>query len=166
MFKRTVTINGISKSVAMTGWRYGYLATPHKDLVKAMIKFQGQVTSNVNSITQYAAIAALEGKADEDMEIMRVQFEKRRNIAIEQFNAIDGLSCVKPDGAFYLFVNIKNITSDSMDFSAKLLEKEGVAVVPGLAFGTEGYFRFSFATDLESIEEGIRRIKKFISENY
>ncbi|WP_072680870.1 pyridoxal phosphate-dependent aminotransferase [Arcobacter sp. LA11] len=166
MYQRTITINGISKSVAMTGWRYGYLATPHKDLVKAMIKFQGQVTSNVNSITQYAAIAALEGKADEDMEIMRVEFEKRRNIAMEQFNAISGLSCVKPDGAFYLFVNIKDITNDSMDFCAKLLEKEGVAVVPGLAFGTEGYFRFSFATDLESIEEGIRRIKKFVSENY
>ncbi len=166
MYNRTVTINGISKSVAMTGWRYGYLATPHKDLVKAMIKFQGQVTSNVNSITQYAAIAALEGKADEDMEIMRVEFEKRRDIAMEQFNAISGLSCVKPDGAFYLFVNIKDITNDSLKFCADLLEKEGVAVVPGLAFGTEGYFRFSFATDLESIEEGIRRIKKFVSENY
>ncbi len=166
MFNRTVTINGISKSVAMTGWRYGYIATPHNDLIKAMIKFQGQVTSNVNSITQYAAIAALEGKADKDMEIMRVEFEKRRNIAIEQFNAIDGISCVEPHGAFYLFVNIKGITNDSMKFSSELLEKEGVAVVPGLAFGTEGYFRFSFATDLESIEEGIRRIKKFANENY
>jgi aspartate aminotransferase len=166
MFNRTVTINGISKSVAMTGWRYGYIATPHVALVKAMVKFQGQVTSNVNSITQHAAIAALEGKADEDMEIMRVEFEKRRNVAMEQFNAIDGISCVKPDGAFYLFVNIKNVTNDSMDFCSKLLEKEGVAVVPGLAFGTEGYFRFSFATDLESIEEGIRRVKKFVSENY
>lgn len=166
MYQRTVTINGISKSVAMTGWRYGYLATPHTDLVKTMIKFQGQVTSNVNSITQYAAIPALEGKADKDMEIMRVEFEKRRNVAMEQFNAIDGLSSVKPDGAFYLFINIKGVTNDSMDFSAKLLEQQGVAVVPGLAFGTEGYFRFSFATDLESIEEGIRRIKKFVSENY
>ncbi|MCP4969242.1 MAG: pyridoxal phosphate-dependent aminotransferase [Arcobacter sp.] len=166
MFNRTVTINGISKSVAMTGWRYGYIATPHNDLIKAMIKFQGQVTSNVNSITQYAAIAALEGKADKDMEIMRVEFEKRRNVAIEQFNAIDGISCVEPHGAFYLFVNIKGITNDSMKFSSELLEKEGVAVVPGLAFGTEGYFRFSFATDLESIEEGIRRIKKFANENY
>ncbi len=166
MFKRTVTINGLSKSVAMTGWRFGYLATPHKDLVKAMIKLQGQCTSNINSITQHASILALEGKADDTIAMMRGEFEKRRDVAIEKFNAIEGISCVKPDGAFYLFVNIKGVTSDSMKFCADLLEKEGVAVVPGLAFGTEGYFRFSFATDLTSIEEGIRRIEKFVKENY
>lgn len=166
MFKRTVTINGISKAVAMTGWRYGYIATPHKDLIKAMIKLQGQVTSNVNSVTLQAAITALDGSADDDIEKMRVEFEKRRDVAIEQFNAIPGITCVKPDGAFYLFVNIKGVDSDSMKFSAELLEKEGVAVVPGLAFGTEGYFRFSFATDLATIEEGIRRIKKFVETNY
>ena len=166
MFKRTVTINGLSKSVAMTGWRFGYLATPHKDLVKAMIKLQGQCTSNINSITQHASILALEGHADETINMMRVEFEKRRDVAIEQFNAIEGISCIKPEGAFYLFVNIKGVTSDSMKFCADLLEKEGVAVVPGLAFGTEGYFRFSFATDLESIQEGIRRIEKFVKETY
>ncbi|MGB0990157.1 MAG: pyridoxal phosphate-dependent aminotransferase [Halarcobacter sp.] len=166
MFQRTVTINGISKAVAMTGWRFGYLATPNVELVKNMTKLQGQVTSNVNSITQYAAIPALEGEADETMEIMRKEFEKRRNVAVESFNAINGISCVVPQGAFYLFVNIKEIGGDSMKFSADLLEKEGVAVVPGLAFGTEGYFRFSFATDLATIEEGIRRIKKFVEENY
>lgn len=166
MFQRTITINGLSKSVAMTGWRFGYLATPHKALVKAMIKLQGQCTSNINSITQHASILALEGGADETINMMRVEFEKRRDVAIEQFNAIDGLSCVKPDGAFYLFVNIKGVTNDSMKFCSELLEKEGVAIVPGLAFGTEGYFRFSFATDLESIQEGIRRIEKFVKENY
>lgn len=166
MFKRTVTINGLSKSVAMTGWRFGYLATPHRDLVKAMIKLQGQCTSNVNSVTQYAAIDALEGKADATIEMMRAEFEKRRDVAIAQFNAIEGLSCVKPDGAFYLFVNIKGVTNDSMKFCADLMEKEGVALVPGLAFGTEGYFRFSFATDLASIEEGISRIARFVKENY
>ncbi len=166
MFKRTVTINGISKAVAMTGWRYGYIATPHKDLVKAMTKLQGQVTSNVNSITLHAAVAALDGSADADIEIMRKEFEKRRDVAYEQFNAIKGLSCVKPDGAFYFFVNIKEVDPDSMKFVADLLEQEGVAVVPGLAFGTEGYFRFSFATDLASIEEGIRRIKNFVENNY
>ncbi|WP_428023166.1 pyridoxal phosphate-dependent aminotransferase [Arcobacter sp.] len=166
MFKRTVTINGLSKAVAMTGWRFGYLATPHKDLVKAMIKLQGQVTSNVNSITQYAAITALEGIADETIEIMRKEFEKRRDIAVEKFNAIKGISCFSPDGAFYLFINIKELTNDSMKFCSDLLEKEGVAVVPGLAFGTEGYFRFSFATDLDSILKGIARIEKFVNENY
>ncbi|WP_417333474.1 pyridoxal phosphate-dependent aminotransferase [Halarcobacter sp.] len=166
MFQRTVTINGISKAVAMTGWRYGYIATPHKALVKAMTKLQGQVTSNVNSVTLQAAVAALDGSADADIEVMRKEFEKRRNVAVESFNAIKGISCVVPQGAFYLFVNIKEIGGDSMKFSADLLEKEGVAVVPGLAFGTEGYFRFSFATDLATIEEGIRRVKKFVEENY
>lgn len=162
MFQRTVTINGISKAVAMTGWRYGYIASPKKELVKAMIKLQGQVTSNVNSVTLQAAVTALDGSADADIEKMRVQFEKRRNIAVESFNNIKGVTCVVPDGAFYLFVNIKEITDDSLKFAADLLEEKGVAVVPGDAFGIKGYFRFSFATDLESIEEGIRRIKDFI----
>ncbi len=162
MYMRTVTINGLSKSVAMTGWRFGYLATPKTELVKGMIKLQGQVTSNVNSITQYAAIPALEGKADETMEIMRKEFEKRRNVAVKSFNAIKGLSCFNPDGAFYLFINIQGFTKDSMKFCADLLEEKGVALVPGLAFGTEGYVRFSFATDLETIEEGIKRIKEFV----
>ena len=162
MYLRTVTINGISKAVAMTGWRFGYIATPKTEIIKAMIKLQGQVTSNVNSITQHAAITALEGHADADIETMRKAFEERRNVAIESFNAIEGLSCVKPQGAFYIFVNIKNVTGDSVKFCEELLEDKGVAVVPGLAFGTEGYFRFSFATDLASIEEGIRRIKEFV----
>ncbi len=165
MYQRTVTINGLSKSVAMTGWRFGYLASPNKELIKAMVKLQGQVTSNINSITQHAAIVALEGKADEDIEMMRVQFEKRKNYGIKAINDIKGLSCVEPDGAFYLFVNMKEVSNDSMKFCADLLEQKGVAVVPGLAFGSEGYFRVSFATDLESIKEGINRIKDFV-ENY
>lgn len=165
MFQRTVTINGISKAVAMTGWRYGYLATPNKLLVKTMIKLQGQVTSNVNSITLQAAVAALDGSADADIEIMRQAFQKRRDMVIAGFNAIKGLSCVNPDGAFYAFVNIKEIQNDSMKFAADLLEQEGVAIVPGLAFGTEGYFRFSFATDEATIQEGIARIKRFVEKS-
>ena len=152
MFKRTVTINGLSKAVAMTGWRFGYIATPDAALAKALTKLQGQVTSNINTMTQYAAIPALEGDADETIEMMRVEFEKRKNYAVQAFNDIKGLSCVEPDGAFYLFVNIKNVTPDSMKFCADLLEEKGVALVPGLAFGTEGYVRFSFATDLETIK--------------
>ncbi|RXI43659.1 aspartate aminotransferase [Malaciobacter mytili] len=165
MYQRTVTINGLSKAVAMTGWRFGYIATPKIEIVKAMIKLQGQVTSNINSITQYAAIPALNGDADADIEKMRVEFEKRRNVAVKAINEIKGLSCVKPKGAFYLFINIKEITNNSVTFCEQLLEQEGVAVVPGLAFGMEGYFRFSFATDLESIEKGIARIKKFVEKN-
>lgn len=162
MFNRTVTINGLSKAVAMTGWRFGYIATPNVALAKALTKLQGQVTSNVNTMTQYAAIPALEGKANKDIEMMRVEFEKRKNIAVKSFNEIKGLSTIDPDGAFYLFVNIKEVSNDSMKFCAELLEQKGVALVPGLAFGSEGYFRFSFATDLASIQEGIKRIKEFV----
>ncbi|MDD3055655.1 MAG: pyridoxal phosphate-dependent aminotransferase [Aliarcobacter sp.] len=162
MYNRTVTINGLSKAVAMTGWRFGYIATPNVALAKALTKLQGQVTSNVNTMTQYAAIPALEGEADKDIEMMRIEFEKRKNIAVKSFNEIKGLSTIDPDGAFYLFVNIKEVSNDSMKFCAELLEQKGVALVPGLAFGSEGYFRFSFATDLATIQEGIKRIKEFV----
>jgi aspartate aminotransferase len=162
MYNRTVTINGLSKAVAMTGWRFGYLATPDIKLAKALTKLQGQVTSNINSITQYAAIPALEGDADADIEMMRVEFEKRKNIVVKSFNDIKGLSTTDPDGAFYVFVNIKEVSNDSVKFCSDLLEQKGVALVPGLAFGTEGYIRFSFATDLATIQEGIKRIKEFV----
>ena len=162
MFKRTVTINGLSKAVAMTGWRFGYLASPDVKLVKALTKLQGQVTSNINTMTQYAAIPALNGDADADIEMMRAAFEERKNIVVKSFNEIKGLSTIDPDGAFYAFVNIKAVTNDSMKFCADLLEQKGVALVPGLAFGTEGYVRFSFATDLATIQEGIKRIKEFV----
>ena len=162
MYDRTITINGLSKSVAMTGWRFGYLASGNKELIDAINKLQSQSTSNINSITQYAAITALNGDVDNDIETMRVEFEKRRNLACELLNKIDGLSVVKPSGAFYLFVNIKEVSNDSMKFCAELLEQKGVALVPGLAFGSEGYFRFSFATDLATIQEGIKRIKEFV----
>jgi aspartate aminotransferase len=162
MFNRTITVNGLSKSVAMTGWRFGYLASPNKELVQAMVKLQGQSTSNINSITQYAAITALKGKANDDIETMRVEFEKRRNLACDMFNAIDGLSVVRPNGAFYLYVNIKDVEQDSMKFCKELLENVGVAVVPGLGFGLDGYFRFSFATSEATIIDGINRIEKFV----
>jgi len=165
MFNRTITVNGLSKSVAMTGWRFGYLATPHKNLVKAIIKLQSQSTSNINSITQHAAIAAMSGTINEDIEYMRKEFEKRRDIAVELINNINGLSVFKPQGAFYLFVNIKEVESNSLKFCKDLLEKANVAVVPGVGFGSEGYFRFSFATDEKSIVEGIKRIEKFV-KNY
>lgn len=163
MFQRTITINGLSKSVAMTGWRFGYLATPKLELVKAMKKLQSQSTSNVNSVTQVAAIAGLDGRSDADIEKMRIAFEARSRETADLFNAIDGLSVVKPDGAFYLFVNHKQITHDSMHFAKGLLEQEGVAIVPGLGFGLDGYFRFSFATDMATIKEGISRIERFVN---
>ena len=162
MYNRTITVNGLSKSVAMTGWRMGYLATPKTELVKKMISLQSQSTSNINSITQYASIPALLGEVDDEIEKMRQAFESRAAEAVKLFNQIEGLSVSKPDGAFYLFVNIKDISMDSMKFCEDLLESFGVALVPGVAFGSEGYFRFSFATNMVTIQEGIRRIDKFV----
>jgi len=162
MYQRTVTINGLSKSVAMTGWRFGYLASPNQKLISAMNKLQSQSTSNINSITQKAAIPALLGEVDEEIEQMRRAFEGRAEEAVKLFNDIDGLSVLKPQGAFYLFVNIKDISNDSIEFCKELLQATGVAVVPGIGFGAEGYFRFSFATDITTIREGIRRIAKFV----
>jgi len=162
MYQRTVTINGLSKSVAMTGWRFGYLATPNQELISAMNKLQSQSTSNINSITQKAAIPALNGAVDEEIDQMRRAFEGRAEEAVKLFNEINGLSVLKPQGAFYLFVNIKDISNDSIEFCKELLQATGVAVVPGIGFGAEGYFRFSFATDITTIREGIRRIEKFI----
>lgn len=162
MYQRTVTINGLSKSVAMTGWRFGYLATPNKALINAMDDLQSQSTSNINSITQKAAIPALLGEVDTEIEQMRRAFEGRAEEAVKLFNDINGLSVLKPQGAFYLFVNIKDISNDSIEFCKELLQETGVAVVPGIGFGSEGYFRFSFATDITTIREGIRRIEKFV----
>ncbi len=163
MYQRTITINGLSKSVAMTGWRFGYMAAANTEIIQATKKLQSQSTSNINSITQKAAIVGLNGDADADIEAMRVQFKARRDEAVKLFNEIDGLSVLSPSGAFYLFVNIKEVSNDSMQFCKELLESEGVAVVPGVGFGSEGYFRFSFATDIESIREGIKRIAAFVA---
>ena len=164
MFQRTITINGLSKSAAMTGWRFGYMASANTELIDVMNKLQSQSTSNINSMTQDAAIVGLDGTIDKEVEEMRVAFEERCNEAVQLFNAVDGLSVVKPNGAFYLFVNIKEVSNDSMQFCKDLLEDQGVAVVPGVGFGSEGYFRFSFATDIDTIREGVRRIEAFIQK--
>lgn len=164
MYQRTITVNGLSKSVAMTGWRFGYLASASKTLISKMNALQSHSTSNINSITQKAAIVALEGKVDEEIETMRKAFEARAEEAAMLLNDIPGLGVRKPEGAFYLFVNITDITEDSMAFCKSLLTEYGVAVVPGIAFGSDGYFRFSFATDIVTIREGIRRIAKFVKQ--
>jgi aspartate aminotransferase len=148
----------------MTGWRFGYMAAADTKLIKATKKLQSQSTSNINSITQMAAIAGLDGSADADIAMMREAFIERRDKALELINNIDGLSVVKPDGAFYLFVNIQKVSNDSMTFAKDLLSNKGVAVVPGVAFGSEGYFRMSFAADINTICEGISRIEEFVKE--
>ncbi|MGZ5209047.1 MAG: pyridoxal phosphate-dependent aminotransferase [Sulfuricurvum sp.] len=163
MFERTITINGLSKSVAMTGWRFGYMAAAKTEIIQATKKLQSQSTSNINSITQKAAIVGLNGEADSEIESMRQAFKARRDEAVKLINEIDGLSVLSPAGAFYLFVNIKEVTNDSMTFCKELLEEQGVAVIPGIGFGSDGYFRFSFATDIESIRAGIKRIATFVA---
>lgn len=163
--QRTVTINGLSKCGAMPGWRFGYMASKLKELNTAVKKLQGQSTSNICSITQYAAIPALLGEADKDIERMRLEFQKRRDKALALLSEIKGLRPYRPEGAFYLFINIKELEQDSMKFCQRLLQEQKVAVVPGIGFGMDGYFRFSYATSLDNIIKGIERIKIFV-QNY
>ncbi len=160
--KRTITINGLSKSFAMTGWRVGYAATKDKELVKLMNNLQSQSTANINSIAQRASIPALSGDCNIDAENFIQAFQNRRNLAHKLINEIKSLEVRLPQGAFYLFINIKAVNSDSMAFCKDLLEKQGVALVPGIAFGVEGYARFSFACGEEQIVEGIKRIESYV----
>ena len=162
MFKRTITINGLSKCGAMPGWRFGYMASVMPELNAAVKKLQSQSTSNISSIVQAGAIAGLLGKADEDVAMMRSEFIKRRDVACEMINSIDGLSVLKPEGAFYLFINCSKIEPDSMKFCRRLLEEAKVACVPGVGFGMDGYFRLSFATSMDNIKKGIERIGEFV----
>ncbi|MDR3347517.1 MAG: pyridoxal phosphate-dependent aminotransferase, partial [Helicobacteraceae bacterium] len=161
MFRRTITVNGLSKSVAMTGWRLGYLATADEQIAKAVTKLQSQSTTNASSIVQKAAIAALDGRADADIENMCRIFSNRRKLALELCANIDCLSAITPYGAFYLFISCEQVENDSMKFCMKLLEEGGVAAVPGVGFEQEGYFRISFAADEATIREGMARIENF-----
>lgn len=164
--ERTIVVNGLSKSHSMTGWRIGYAAGP-ADIIKAMTNLQSQSTSNPTSIAQKAAVAALKGPQD-CVEEMRKEFEKRRNYIVNELNNIIGISCKMPQGAFYVFPNVKQILGkkiesveikSSMDLSIYLLEKAQVALVPGSAFGAEGYIRISYATSMENLSKGIERIR-------
>jgi aspartate aminotransferase len=173
----TIVINGVSKSYAMTGWRIGYAAANPK-VAKAMADIQSHETSNPNSIAQKASVVALAGD-QEPVDMMIKEFGRRRNAMVEKINAIPGLSCRQPDGAFYVMMNISKILgksfegqvlTDSMVFADTLLEKAKVAVTAGAAFGPEGvevldsFVRMSYATDMESIIEGVNRIKDFVEK--
>ena len=168
---QTFMVNGMSKAYAMTGWRIGYVAGP-RDVITAMASFQSQATSNPNSIAQYAALKALTGDQS-CVDEMVVEFQKRRDVMVERINAIPGLSCLKPQGAFYIMMNIKQllgkkyngrVLEGSMDFAELLLAEKQTAVVPGIAFEAEGYCRLSYATSLEQINKGLDRIEAFVSE--
>ena len=163
MLNRTITINGLSKAVAMTGWRMGYAASKDKTLIKMLNNLQSQSTSNINSITQKASVFGLNGDAKMDIDNFVSAFNIRRDLAYKLINDIKLLNVKLPQGAFYLFINIKKVNSDSMAFCKDLLQKEGVALVPGVAFGMDGYARFSFACSEEQIKSGITRIDRYIA---
>jgi aspartate aminotransferase len=162
---RTLTMNGVSKSYAMTGWRIGYAAGP-KDIIKAIGKIQSQSTSNPSSISQAAAVEALNGNQSFIKKRSKA-FKERRNFVVKSLNAINGISCLTPNGAFYVFPSCKGLLNKKTglktdtDFVQKLLEKSNVAVVQGSAFGLDGYFRISYATSMQNLKKAMERIRFF-----
>lgn len=169
--ERTIVVNGLSKSHSMTGWRIGF-AAGHRDVIKAMTKIQSQSTSNPTSIAQKAAVEALNGPQD-FFPPMLAEFDKRRKYMVERLNKMEGVTCVKPVGAFYTFPNVsahygkkfngREINS-SLDLSAYFLEEASVAAVPGIAFGDDRYIRLSYAISLENIEKGLDRIESALNK--
>ena len=167
---RILTVNGVSKSYCMTGWRIGYAAGPSL-LIKAMIKIQGQSTSNPSSISQYAALAGISG-SKEFLDPCLNAFDERRHFVVDKLNSIEGISCILPEGAFYAYPNVsgligkktKNgkILNNDAEIVEWLLESAEVAAVPGVAFGLEPYFRVSYATRLDVLIEAMNRIEKAV----
>ena len=159
----TITVNAVSKTYAMTGWRIGYCAAD-KAIIKQMSKIQGQSPSNPCSIAQWAAVEAMNGDQG-SVELMRNEYEKRRDYVYKRLTAIDGIECGLPEGAFYAFPKISGLfggrVNSSDDFSRELLEKYYVAVVPGSGFGDDDYIRISYATSMDKIVDGMDRIEKF-----
>lgn len=167
--KRTIIVNGVSKTYAMTGWRIGYTASA-PEIAKAMSNVQSHATSNPNSIAQVAAVAALDGPQDE-VPKMRAAFKERRDYMVERINSIDGVSCLEPHGAFYVMMNMKSLIGKELyghtitgsdDFADLFLEKQLVAVVPGSGFMAEGYVRWSYATSMDNIKRGLDRLEAFL----
>lgn len=160
IFDRTLISSGFAKAYSMTGWRIGYLAGPI-ELIKATSTIQGHSTSNVCTFAQYGAISALES-SQESVEKMRQAFAQRRQVIFELLDAVPGISCIKPDGAFYMFVNISKTGMNSLEFCDAFLEQQQVAVIPGIAFGADDHIRLSYATDLGTIKKAVERLDKFV----
>ncbi len=161
VFARTITVNGFSKAYAMTGWRLGYAAGP-QPIIDAANVVQSHSLSNVTTFAQYGAIAALEGDQT-PVEQMRQAFAQRRDVIYDGLASIPGISCVRPDGAFYVFPSIAATGLDSLTFTQRFLDEEHVAVVPGRSFGSDQHIRFSYATDLATIEKGVERLRRFVA---
>ncbi|HLC64784.1 MAG TPA: pyridoxal phosphate-dependent aminotransferase [Candidatus Nanoarchaeia archaeon] len=157
--KLTITVNAVSKTYAMTGWRIGYCGAP-KEIISAMDALQSHSTSNPNNIAQMAALEALNGPQDSVMEMVK-EFDKRRKFMHKRLNEI-GLICVEPEGAFYAFPSIGSTGMKSMEFSSKLLNEALVAVVPGIAFGSDNHIRLSYAASMHEIERGLDRIEGWL----
>ena len=160
IFDRTLISSGFAKAYSMTGWRVGYLAG-QIELIKAISTIQGHSTSNVCTFAQYGAISALES-SQESVEKMRQAFAQRRQVIFELLDAVPGISCIKPDGAFYMFVNISKTGMNSLEFCDSFLEQQQVAVIPGIAFGADDHIRLSYATDLGTIKKAVERLDKFV----
>jgi len=167
LYSRVVTLNGVSKAYSMTGWRIGYAAGP-KELIGAMTKIQSQSTSNACSISQAAALEALNGDQSCIQEML-VEFKKRHDYIVSALNDIPGMKAIESQGAFYSFPNVESLieqiegVNNDVELSAYILEKAEVALVPGSAFGAPGYIRLSFATSMENLQESIARLKKLFS---
>jgi aspartate aminotransferase len=165
-YDRTVVMNGVSKAYSMTGWRIGY-AAGNEQLIEAMCTIQSQSTSNPTSISQYAALAGLIGDQSFIAEMCK-EFKKRHDFVVAELNSIDGVECLETDGTFYVFPNIEKLLArlegidDDLAFSDYLIEKAGVALVPGSAFGTAGHIRLSIATSMENLKNALERIKQAI----
>lgn len=169
--ERTLLINGVSKSYAMTGWRVGYCAA-NKTLAKIMSNFLSHSTGAPSTISQWASVEALSGPQD-GIEAMRLEFLKRRDYIVERINAIPGVSCIRPNGAFYVMMNIEKLIGRTLggklienddDFAVALLEKALVAVVPCSGFGMKNFVRWSYAASMENIQKGLDRLEKFVTE--
>lgn len=158
-YDHTITVNGFSKTFAMTGWRLGYAAGP-KPFMKALFALQSHMASAPNTFTQWGAIAALK-EAGPDVDTMVKAFTERRDRIYELVSAIPGIKCPKPDGAFYVFPDISSFGLTSLEFAQRLLEEKHVAVVPGVAFGDDNCVRLSYACSMDNIEEGLRRFTEF-----
>jgi aspartate aminotransferase len=169
--KRTITVNGVSKAYAMTGWRIGYAAGP-SDIINAMNKIQGHSTSNASTISQYAALEALTG-TQEEVDKMRLEFEKRRNFFYKSLDSIAGINCLKPQGAFFVFPNVlgllsgsskKSSVKNSLDLSLSLLNKHNLVTVQGSAFGAEGFIRITYAASMKKLKEAVNRINSAVND--
>lgn len=161
LYDRTLTMNGVSKAYAMTGWRIGYAGGPSW-LIAAMRKYMGQTTSNPASISQWAAVAALSGDQS-FLDGWRATYAERRNNVVARLNAIKGVSCLVPPGAFYAFADVSDLTSDDADFALRLLEKTGLATVPGSAFYAPGHIRLSYAAAMPELDAAMDRLAEFVA---